>query len=359
MTVRLLGSFLAAAALAACGDDGSGTGGGSANSAATGSAASTTSSASGAGSTGAGGDALCGATTPQALADCVDSAAYAEDLAFVAEVRPPGSPHWQAVQDLCAARLAEYGYEVVLDDYGTGTNVIGRRLGTTAPEQTVVVGAHYDHIDDCRGADDNASGVAATLEIARLLAQVDFDRTTVVAFWDEEELGLIGSEAFVGDLTAADEVIVDFTFDTIGFRSSEPDSQSVPTGFSGVFPDVYAQVEANDFRGDFVAVIANAAAHDHAVALASGADRVDLPSALIEIPDGAENSAAFDDLRRSDHASFWEAGYPGVFLTDTANFRNEHYHCIGGPDEVADIDVDFAVGITKATLEASAVALGM
>jgi len=97
-----------------------------------------------------------------ALAAALGATACSDDSA---DVRPPGSPHWQAVQDLCADRLAEYGYQVVLDDYGTGINVIGRRLGKSAPEQTVVVAAHYDHIDECAGADDNASGVAATLEI--------------------------------------------------------------------------------------------------------------------------------------------------------------------------------------------------
>jgi hypothetical protein len=351
---RLLAALLAAA-LPACGDDTSG-GGGSGGSA--GDAASTTVATTGGGGSG-GGESACTAS-PAALADCVDPAAYAEDLAFVADVRPPGSPHWQAVQDLCAERLEALGYEVVLDDYGTGTNVIGRRLGTSAPEQTVVVGAHYDAVEDCPGADDNASGVAATLEIARLLAEVDHERTLVIAFWDEEELGLVGAESYVTDLVAAEEdVVVDFTFDTIGYRSTEPDTQTVPAGFEAVFPEAYAQVEDNEFRGDFVAVIANSLAHDDAVAVAAAADRAGIAQALLEIPDGLETSPAFGDLRRSDHAPFWDAGYPAVFLTDTADFRNDHYHCIGGPDVVADIDVDFAVGVTRAALEAAAIALGM
>ncbi len=351
--LRILLVLLATSAAAACGDDGAGTGGSDAASGATG----TTTTAT---TTGSGGGSACDATSPQTLADCVDSAAYAEDLTFVAQVRPPGSAHWQAVQDLCTSRLTEYGYEVVLDDYGTGTNVIGRRLGKSAPEQTVVVGAHYDHIEDCPGADDNASGVAATLEIARVLAEAELDRTLLIACWDEEERGLIGSKAFVASLVAdMDDVVIDFTFDTIGFRSSEPDTQTVPNGFAGVFPDVYADVEANDFRGDFVAIITSALAHDQALTVADAADRIGLAKQVLEIPNGAENTAAFGDLRRSDHASFWSADYPAVFLTDTANFRNDHYHCIGGPDLVADIDVAFAVDITRATLEASAVAAGM
>lgn len=350
-------ALAAALGTTACGDDSTGDGGGSASTA---TASTTTNAATASGAGGGGGGSGCAATSPQALADCVDTAAYTAELAFIADVRPPGSPHWQAVQDLCAERLAEYGYEVVLDDYGTGVNVIGRRLGTSAPEQSVVVGAHYDGVPDCTAADDNASGVAATLEIARVLSQTDFERTILIACWDEEEDGLIGSQAFVADLVADEaDVVIDFTFDTMGFRSSEPNTQTVPAGFSGVFPEVYDAVEANDFRGDFVAIIASFLAHDQALAVAAAADRIGLKQQVLEIPEGLENSPAFNDLSRSDHAGFWAAGYPAVFLTDTADFRNDHYHCIGGPDEVADLDIEFAVDVTRVTLEAAAVSLGM
>ena len=275
------------------------------------------------------------AASPQALADCVDAQAYADDLQFIADVRTPGTPHWQAVQDLCADRLSELGYQVVLMDYGSGVNVVGRRLGAVTPEQIVVVAAHYDHISDCRGADDNASGVAATLEIARLLAKVEFERTVHVACWDEEEDGLIGAEAYVAAATAAgDDIVMNFN-------------------------EANAQLEANMFRGDFVALVSSASAHDHAVALAAAADRIALRQAIIELPAGQENSDLFADLRRSDHAAFWAAGFPAVFLTDTGEFRNLNYHCMAGPDEVADLDLEFAAAVTRMTTEASAIALGM
>jgi hypothetical protein len=298
--------------------------------------------------------------SPQALADCVDAKSYEDDLRFVADLRMPGSPHWQAVQDLCADRLTELGYEVALQDYGTGINVVGRRLGASEPEQVVLIGAHYDHIDACHGADDNASGLAATLEIARQLARVEFDRTITIACWDEEELGLVGSEAYVTAAVAAgDKIAINFNFDMIGFKSDADDSQSVPAGFEVAFPDQNAELVAKNFHGDFIAIVSSSLAHDHAVAYAAAADRIALPKALLELPAGTENTAVFDDLRRSDHASFWTAGYPAVFLTDTGEFRNDHYHCFGGPDEVEDLDLEFAVAVTRATVEASAVAGGM
>lgn len=298
--------------------------------------------------------------SPQALADCVDPQAYADDLQFIADIRTPGSPHWQEVQSLCADRLTELGYQVDLMDYGTGVNVIGRRLGKTTPDEVVVVAAHYDHISDCRGADDNASGVAATLEIARLLAKAEFDRTIHIACWDEEEDGLIGSEAYVAAITGTGEqIVMNFNFDMIGFTSDAPNSQTVPEGFELVFSEAYAMLEEREFRGDFLAIVSSSLAHDHALAQAAAADRIALPRALIEIPAGGENSDLFGDLRRSDHAAFWAAGIPAIFLTDTGEFRNLDYHCGAGPDEVADLDLEFAAAVTRTTVEASALALGM
>jgi hypothetical protein len=296
--------------------------------------------------------------SPQALADCVDAAAYKSDLEFIADLRVPGTPHWQEVQDLCADRLNEYGYQVALQDYGSGVNVVGRKVGSK-PGQ-VVIGAHYDHIEGCHGADDNASGVAATLEIARLLALPSFEQTVLIGCWDEEEDGLIGSKAYVAAAQAGkDEILINYNFDMIGFRSDEANTQQVPEGFSLVFSKEYNEIEANEFRGDFIAAVASSLAHDRALEYKAAAERVGLKIAVLELPAGTENTDAFNDLRRSDHASFWEAGYPAVFLTDTGEFRNQHYHCMGGPDEVADLDLEFAVAVTKATVEASAVALKM
>lgn len=298
--------------------------------------------------------------TPQALADCVDPEQWEDHLAFIADIRTPGTSHWEAVQDLCASRLEEYGYEVVLHKYGTGTNVVGRRLGATAPEQQVLIGAHYDHIEDCHGADDNASGLAAALEVARVLALAEFDRTVIVACWDEEELGLVGSEAYVAAAkNTGDEILINFNYDMIGYYDEAPNSQTVPSGFEIAFPDAYAELEATAFKGDFITAVADSDSHDHLLALGAAADRIGLKKSLLELPAGAESLEAFADLRRSDHAPFWDAGYPAVFLTDTGEFRNPNYHCMGGPDEVSDLTASFAVGVTRITVEAAAVALGL
>src|SRR5205085_2928777 len=144
----------------------------------------------------------CGGSGPSAV-ELVDRAGFEADVISIAAPRTPRTPHWQAVQDLCADRFAALGYEVERHAYATGVNVIGVRTGTKLPAERIVVSAHYDSVPNCAGADDNGTGTAATLEVARVLSLQPHDRTLVVACWDEEERGLIGSSAYVARAKAA------------------------------------------------------------------------------------------------------------------------------------------------------------
>lgn len=300
------------------------------------------------------GPAVCGQETPAALGACVDRARYLDDLRFVADIRVPGDTHWQAVQDLCFDRLTALGYAVEVQAYGTGVNVVGRKPGAVRPDEQVVLAAHYDHIDGCRGADDNASGVAGVLEAARVLSSASFDRTLVVACWDQEEVGLIGSGVFAKAASdAGDSIIVNFNLEMIGYTSDEPGSQTVPAGFDLLFPEAYQQVETNGFRADFVAFVADDGAHDPATALADHARRIGLPNVVLELQRELATSPVVGDLRRSDHASFWNFGFPAIMLTDTSNFRYANYHCAAGEDSVDLLDHDFATAIIETTVAAT------
>jgi hypothetical protein len=260
-----------------------------------------------------------------------DRARLERDVAAVAKPRLPGSDGWRQVQRYCADRLTALGYQIEHHTYGTGTNVIGTKLGRVDPEQRVIVSAHYDHIAGCAGADDNASGVAAVLEIARQLASVPAERSLVVAFWDEEERGLIGSRAYADRAGSRSErIIAALSLDAVGFRSAEPSSQRVPPGFEAVFPDVARELAVRRHTGDFLAVVANPKAAAAAQALARHARRVGLP--LVGLTVDRVQAALLPDTLRSDHASFWSAGYPGLLLTDTGELRNPGYHCLAAPD---------------------------
>jgi hypothetical protein len=307
------------------------------------------------GKDGGGFDAVCGQGSPEAFMACVDPAGYDADLRFVAQPREPGSTHWQEVQDLCAQRFAEYGYTVELMSYDTGVNVIGVMEGGDLASERVLVSAHYDHIPGCPGADDNASGLAGLLQSARILATGSYRRTLVVACWDEEERGLLGSEAYAQRAAANDEdLVANFVYEMIGVYSDKPNSQTLPPGLDLLYPDQTAVLEANDFRADFVGLI-----HDqlhsmpHVEAMTRLGRKVGLKTVAIDLSEAMKNSALANDLRRSDHAPFWQVNLPGIMITDTSEFRYPQYHCRNGDDVVANLNQDFAVQITQATIGAA------
>jgi Zn-dependent M28 family amino/carboxypeptidase len=303
----------------------------------------------------------CGSSDSSSPADKVDADLYAADLATIAGARTPGTPHWQEVQDLCAARFESLGFQVERQTYATGVNVIGVRAGSGPDaQQRVVVSAHYDSVDSCDGADDNGTGVAGVLESARVLSAIDIDRTLVVACWDDEERGLIGSSAFVtrevGAGTASNYV-ASYVYEMIGYRSSEPNTQMTDPNLALVYPQQTKAIEDNMNRGDFILIIHDDLATDVTAPLLAKADSIDLPTITLPVDAQYKNNSLFDGLRRSDHAAFWSADIPATQITDTADYRNSHYHCQLGPDAIGDIDFDFASSVVRATVAAADKAL--
>ena len=127
---------------------------------------------------------------------------------------------------------------------------------------------------------------------------------------------------------------------------------------AAIFPDAQAQLEANQFRGDFLLVVHDTPCADAAAAdLIATADEVGLSTLELSVLDGLKTNSAAGALRRSDHAPFWDVDEPALQLTDTADYRNPHYHCQGGPDAVADLDFGFATQVVQATVGAAAAAL--
>ena len=300
----------------------------------------------------------CASADAATIRGCVDADRWADDLRHVAQARPPGSPHHLRVQVRCAEVFEEWGYEVEIDRYATGTNVLGTRPGRDPAAPYVLVGAHYDHIPGCEGADDNASGTAGVLELARALAGVPAERTLKLACWDEEERGLVGSRSWAARARArGDLVFVYFNFDAIAFTDPRPHTQRVPTGLGVLFPGDMERLNARGERADFIAIIADAGATPHAERLAAHAEAIGLPSSVLPVPPLVQQSGLAWDLQRSDHAALWDAGYPAVMITDTADFRSEAYHCRGRPDTVDTLDLAFGASVVRATAGAITEAL--
>jgi hypothetical protein len=232
--------------------------------------------------------------------------------------------------ELEAAGLAATS-EIVSDGAFSTESLVWEKRGETAPGEVVLVGAHYDAF--WSGADDNSSAVAALLEAARVLSTRKFDRTIRLVFFDLEELGFIGSTRHVARVAASEKLRVAIILDCIGFFSSEEGSQKAPFGF------------AARSTGDFLAVIGNEQTAGHVAQLIELDGRLDLVEVQGVVAPADSDYPLIADLRRSDHAPFWDAGLPAVFVTDTANFRNPNYH--QPSDKIATLDVGFMARGTK------------
>ncbi len=298
-----------------------------------------------------------GAEIPGVLG-CADPARYEADLLAVAGARGVGTEHYTAVQKLIQDRLKELGYTVELQAYGEGTNILATKAGSKAADELVIIGAHYDGVPNCTAADDNASGVAGALEVARLLATSSPERTLMFAFWDEEENGLRGAAQHAMALHAAGKKVVTvLDFETIGYFSTQPDSQQIPPGFDFVFPIVKTMMAENGKAGDFITLVYDTKSDPAVAALGAAAKQLGLPSAPLLLDDAMLTASSLADLRRSDHAAYWMAGFPAVMITDTANFRNTHYHCKDGEDSADRLDHDAATRVVHATAVAAATVL--
>ena len=158
--------------------------------------------------------------------------------------------------------------------------------------------------------------------------------------------GLVGSTAFVRDLAPSTRYEGVLNLEMVGFTSGSG-TQGFPPGFEVLFPAVYRHVEELDFQGDSLAVVSQG----RGIALsqrlvAAAAEHVpELDVVTVEVIDGMPIPP---DVFRSDHAPFWTAGIPAVMVTDTANFRNPHYHT---PGDTADtLDYAFLHRVTRALL---------
>jgi len=227
-----------------------------------------------------------------------------------------------------------------------GVNVVATKEG--ASRDAVVVVAHHDTVPGTGGADDNGSGVAGLVELARLLGPVGLRRSVVLAAVDHEELGFLGARHLVRELTAARRVVGAYVLEMLGYTDRTPGSQRLPAGIGAVYPRLVWRLRARGLRGDFTAVIYRRSSRFLATALADGLRRVAGPGAVVPVrapadvpmlgPVLARTVPLVRNFVRSDHVPFWEKGMPAVQITDTADFRNPHYHRPGDTPDTLDYE---------------------
>ena len=141
--------------------------------------------------------------------------------------------------------LRKSGWTPKLERFAEGVNVVAKRLGTNKQAGTILVGAHYDSVFQSPGADDNASGVAVVLEVARLLGEAT-PRTLELVLFDQEEAGLLGSRAFAAKKTHLKDLQGAIIMDMVSYACYTPDCQKYPTGLPVTPPSD---------KGDFLAVV--------------------------------------------------------------------------------------------------------
>lgn len=214
-------------------------------------------------------------------------------------------------------------------------NLIGRMNGGRVGKKILVVGAHYDTVSESPGADDNASGLAVLLEMARILAPLRGKLTPQFVAFSLEEEGFLGSDHYARQVRRNKVPLWGaIILECVGYTDPRPGSQTAPPGLPIKLPS----------RGDFIGLVGNAAAEpiQKAYEAAVAAYCPELPCVSFLVPGKGE---ALPDTRRSDHVPFWDRGYRAVMLTDTGDFRNPHYH--KKSDQLKTIDVTFITRVAR------------
>jgi hypothetical protein len=205
-----------------------------------------------------------------------------------------------------------------------GVNLILKLPGQRANASPLLVGAHYDGPLHSPGADDNASGLAALLELAQRWAAEPPRRPVWLVAFDQEEWGMVGSEALATELKASGQPLkLMVSLEMLAFTSEE---QSYP---HPAMRQVYGS------RGDFIGLVANTSAGLMLPGLSAAMGR-HVTTKVLPVPNGGRG---IPDVRLSDHSPFWDAGYNALMVTDTSFMRNPHYHQMS--DTVDTLDLPF------------------
>ncbi len=292
----------------------------------------------------------------QSLVDQVDSNALRSNLELIEGPRNRNASlsHLGFCKDLIYTSYLENGLNARIQEYtyqgDIGQNLIGQKLATSKSDTTFIIDGHYDTVLFSPGADDNGSAIVGVMETVKILAPHHFEHNIEFIGFDMEEDGLIGSQMYLDRADGRDTTQYIggvLNFEMIGYWDNTPNTQIFPNGFEVLFPEAEALVAANDFRGDFITNVGSTASTWLINAFNTSAEQFVPDLKVVPITTNISGLGA-QDLRRSDHAYFWDAGYQALMLTDGANFRNPNYHT--GNDKVETLNFTFMSNVVKATI---------
>jgi len=221
--------------------------------------------------------------------------------------------------DYLTNELTSLGYAVEQQEVlAPANNLIVQIDAKTSEAPILIIGAHYDTAGSSPGADDNASGVAALIELARSLRQFDgalpFE-LQMVFFANEEppyfKTGAMGSLVHANSLKAPERVMGMISLESVGYFSDEPGSQNYPFPLSLRYPST----------GNFIAFAGDTSSRDFLRStIAEFRKHARIPSV------GGTAPSIVQGIDWSDHWGYSRAGIPAFMITDTAPFRNPNYH---------------------------------
>jgi Zn-dependent M28 family amino/carboxypeptidase len=202
----------------------------------------------------------------------------------------------------------------------------------------IVIGAHYDTVPGSPGADDNATGVAVLLELARDIASGPLKYPVQLVAFDMEEYGYLGSSHHAAKYKQQQESIrLMISLEMLGYCNPNPNSQSYPAGLKYFYPN----------SGNFIALIGTLRTVPDLINLSGKIRKSGQPCEWLPVPN---RGLIVPDTRRSDHVPFWDNGYRAIMVTDTANMRNPHYH--RESDKIETLDLDFLSNVCQGLVNA-------
>ncbi|MEK6200945.1 MAG: M20/M25/M40 family metallo-hydrolase [Desulfobulbaceae bacterium] len=246
--------------------------------------------------------------------------------------------------------LTDLGHTVQHQEFRTceitSVNLEVEIRGRLYPEEIIVVGAHYDTALDSPGANDNGSGVAALLELARLLNDSSPQRTVRLVAFANEETPFFFSNTMGSTFYAArcrdrkENIVAMLSLETIGYYSDEAGSQHYPFPFSIFYPDT----------ANFIAFVGNIRSRQLVrQTIKAFRNHSRFPSEGLAAP------SFISGVGWSDHHSFWRMGYPAIMVTDTAFYRYASYHTSADTPEKLDYErmARVVTGLVPTLLELS------
>jgi Zn-dependent M28 family amino/carboxypeptidase len=211
--------------------------------------------------------------------------------------------------------------------------ILNLPASTSSQKPPILIGAHYDAAPGTLGADDNATGVAALLELARAFAAEPLHYPVRLVAFDMEEYGMLGSSQYAADLKQQQQPLrLMLSLEMLGYCDSTPGSQRYPTGLKYIYPD----------RGNFIALVGNLSTMPDLIHLSRNIRQVGTLCEWLPVP---ARGLIVPQTRLSDHSPFWDRGYRAMMVTDTAFMRNPHYH--QPSDSLETLNLDFLCGVCR------------